>query len=170
MWKMKKSWAKHISGSSWEYSFSYLHGQETNQNTQEVKNEHFLILIRTRQNNVQIFSKSCLPQSDEWTNRYRIHFLRWSTTQLLKCSVTHQWVSVSVIPERGKQIAAYLGQLGVEDVQEVFLDTVLSHLILVSGGQAVHGLQALDGHWTQHNTFQYWTTSITMITAGQQAF
>ena len=40
-----------------------------NQNTQEVKRERFL--TSTRQNNVHIFGKFCLRQSDERTNRYK---------------------------------------------------------------------------------------------------
>ena len=41
----------------------------TNPNTQEVKHERFLMW--TRQNNVQIFGKFCLRQSDKRTNRYK---------------------------------------------------------------------------------------------------
>ena len=48
--------------------------------------------------------------------------------------------------KRATKLAVYLGQLGVEDVQEVPLDMVLRHLVLVTSGQAVHCLQALDGH------------------------
>ena len=42
---------------------------EANQNTQEVKNERFLIW--TRQNKTRIFGKFCLRQSDERTNKYK---------------------------------------------------------------------------------------------------
>ena len=44
--------------------------KETNQNSQEVKNERFLIW--TRQDNARIFGKCCLRQSNERTNiRYK---------------------------------------------------------------------------------------------------
>lgn len=46
--------------------------------------------------------------------------------------------------KKATKLVVYLGQLGVEDVQEVPLDTVLCHLVLVTGAQAVHCLQALD--------------------------
>ena len=65
--------------------------------------------------------------------------------------------------KKATKLAVYLGQLGVEDVQEVPLDTVLCHLVLVTGGQAVHCLQALDGHW--QNTLPYQTTHCHYLTA-----
>ena len=43
--------------------------KETNQNTQEFKNERYL--IRTRQNNVHIFGKFCLRHSDIRTEQMK---------------------------------------------------------------------------------------------------
>ena len=56
-----KTWTMTISGKTWTMTIS-------NQNTQEVKNECFL--ISTRQNNVRIFGIRCLRQSDKQANRY----------------------------------------------------------------------------------------------------
>ena len=44
---------------------------ETNQNTKEVKKERFLKKVKTRHNNVHIFGRFCLRQSDERTNIYK---------------------------------------------------------------------------------------------------
>ena len=63
---------------SFRYRVLYL-----NQNTQDVKNE--LFLISTGQSNVRNFGKCCLRQSDERTNRYKIRTgERLSSMSLLK--------------------------------------------------------------------------------------
>ena len=55
--------------------------KETNQNTQEVKHERFINIIRTRQNNVQI-----LPSTKRRTDIER-HF--WLVTYLLTDLVSY---------------------------------------------------------------------------------
>ena len=52
-------------------TMNYVCQERVKQNTQEVKNERFL--IRTRQNTVPNFGQFCLRQSDERTNRYIKH-------------------------------------------------------------------------------------------------
>ena len=55
----------------------------TDQNTQEVKNERFL--ISTRQNNVRIFGIRCLRQSDKRTDRYQTRNVEKTKVNVTGC-------------------------------------------------------------------------------------
>ena len=68
-----------------------------NQNIQEDKNER--LLIRTRQNNAQIFGRFYIQQNDERTNIYKTrNVVNLFKSDIIKLNVYHISCFISVCP------------------------------------------------------------------------